>query len=806
MISKPNSPMIPVAHRLFELVQAFAAAMIQGLEEVNELIHGNNNAENTGLDTIHALIFRVRDLCRYTLQDLDDAFKKEEADFLTIDDEAAALRTSQEEENTSKDAAAKEAASASKVAQEEASTLKAAKAQAATLKAAEEQAGTLKVAEERAATLKAAEEQAASLKATSTLEAAKEEAATLKRAQEEAATLKAATTLKAAEEEAATLKLAQEHEATLKLAQVEAATSKSLEQQETVRNAVKKRIATSKTLEEEQTTLNAAEERAATSKAPEEQDTTWNAAEDRAATSNVGDDWGASHNHAHDPANMHLDADFDPLQRQSEELQQVHPPPRFSSRVSSHRSNDIEVHEILDQRRSNNPPGMFEYLVHWQGFDLPEEHTWEPENGLRGCAVLIQQFHDSMLDHDEFDVDHTPSDEHDDVHDDLFDFLAHLQSLDDEEVEPDGHEPVVDNEPVADDATPLNFRGYLEEARADKASALVPAHHVSLAGSVVHVTSLVNAEHTTTVAVDSAELAIHLDALPFIIGKAVNIRIIIRQDQGQPLQHAKLKIKYKRGMVYVHNFSSLKICDVTMFREADMSIWLMDMNSKSWAPQGMRGLDVARFRQALSRAKTAICGTSLIRDLKSKLKRISLDPNMLASKSMANLDLSPAEFSCFIGEVLDQLGEEYCAGKFVYIMAPGIKDKCSFIFDHARPEETMSAYKALMKLMLASLRMESANVQRHVLARRWDCRIEHTLEDDNSRMGLFLKGAVFESWMDDMKFPTEFRRFFRLLICHGDSPNVQVPYECRILHDSVPRCYHDTVCFNASNMPRCAWR
>ena len=35
----------------------------------------------------------------------------------------------------------------------------------------------------------------------------------------------------------------------------------------------------------------------------------------------------------------------------------------------------FEVQSILDHRGA---PGLYEYLVHWKGYDLPTDNTWEP--------------------------------------------------------------------------------------------------------------------------------------------------------------------------------------------------------------------------------------------------------------------------------------------------------------------------------------------------------------------------------------------------------------------------------------------
>ena len=50
---------------------------------------------------------------------------------------------------------------------------------------------------------------------------------------------------------------------------------------------------------------------------------------------------------------------------------------------------EFEVEKILKQRKNEN--NGFEYLIKWKGYEI-NESTWEPEENLVGCKILLSQF------------------------------------------------------------------------------------------------------------------------------------------------------------------------------------------------------------------------------------------------------------------------------------------------------------------------------------------------------------------------------------------------------------------------------
>ena len=50
---------------------------------------------------------------------------------------------------------------------------------------------------------------------------------------------------------------------------------------------------------------------------------------------------------------------------------------------------EFEVEKILKQRKNDN--NRIEYLIKWKGYEI-NESTWEPEENLVGCKILLSQF------------------------------------------------------------------------------------------------------------------------------------------------------------------------------------------------------------------------------------------------------------------------------------------------------------------------------------------------------------------------------------------------------------------------------
>ena len=59
---------------------------------------------------------------------------------------------------------------------------------------------------------------------------------------------------------------------------------------------------------------------------------------------------------------------------------------------------EYEIEEILDVRRlptrKRGRPGKFKYLIHWKGWDNPEDHTWEHVDNLDNAKEMIKKYHE----------------------------------------------------------------------------------------------------------------------------------------------------------------------------------------------------------------------------------------------------------------------------------------------------------------------------------------------------------------------------------------------------------------------------
>lgn len=70
------------------------------------------------------------------------------------------------------------------------------------------------------------------------------------------------------------------------------------------------------------------------------------------------------------------------------------PMPAGARRRSKVLKGEFNVETILDMRSTAGGP---EYLIKWEGYDKPEDNTWEPEAHVTGCTELLRNFHAERL-------------------------------------------------------------------------------------------------------------------------------------------------------------------------------------------------------------------------------------------------------------------------------------------------------------------------------------------------------------------------------------------------------------------------